>query len=132
MHEHSFPTRRSSDLDLPEKYISESAMEVLKAYSWPGNIRQLENLLERTVMLVRGDVIEIEDLPEEVRRAQSIADNTSSKIAVGPDLEAMEKAYIYYTLANTGWNKSQTAKILGIDLSTLYRKIERYDLSKKP
>ncbi|HBZ00864.1 MAG TPA: hypothetical protein DEO84_06025 [candidate division Zixibacteria bacterium] len=127
-----FIRRHTAKLDLPEKYISESAMEVLKAYSWPGNIRQLENLLERTVMLVRGDVIEIDDLPEEVRQAQNIAESATSKIAVGPDLEAMEKAYIYYTLANTGWNKSQTAKILGIDLSTLYRKIERYDLSKKP
>ena len=127
-----FIRRHTAKLDLPEKYISESAMEVLKGYSWPGNIRQLENLLERTVMLVHGDVIEIDDLPEEVRQVQNIANNATSKIAVGPDLEAMEKAYIYYTLANTGWNKSQTAKILGIDLSTLYRKIERYDLPKKP
>ena len=121
-----FIKRHTAKLDLPEKYISESAMEVLKGYSWPGNIRQLENLLERTVMLVHGDVIEID---ESARRSppgtKHRANNATSKIAVGPDLEAMEKAYIYYTLANTGWNKSQTAKILGIDLSTLYRKIER-------
>ena len=117
---------------MPEKIISVAAMEMLKAYSWPGNVRQLENLLERTVILVHGDKIDLDDLPDEVRRTAEAANQTNSGIAVGPDLEAMEKAYIYYTLAQTGWNKSQAAKILGIDLSTLYRKIERYDLPKKP
>jgi DNA-binding NtrC family response regulator len=126
-----FTRRHTAKLDLPEKTFSDAAMELLKSYSWPGNIRQLENLLERTVMLVHGDVIDIDDLPDEVRRSTNTADSTKSGIAVGPDLEAMEKAYIYYTLAQTGWNKNQTSKILGIDLSTLYRKIERYDLPKK-
>ncbi len=127
-----FIRRHCAKLDLPEKIISSVAMEMLKAYSWPGNVRQLENLLERTVILVHGDKIDINDLPDEVRRTTAAAAQTNADIAVGPDLEAMEKAYIYYTLAQTGWNKSQAAKILGIDLSTLYRKIERYDLPKKP
>jgi DNA-binding NtrC family response regulator len=126
-----FTRRHTAKLDLPEKTFSDEAMELLKAYSWPGNIRQLENLLERIVMLVHGDVIDVDDLPDEVRRATPVAGSADSGLAVGPDLEAMEKAYIYYTLAQTGWNKNQTSKILGIDLSTLYRKIERYDLPKK-
>ncbi len=127
-----FTRRHAAKLDLPDKYFSAAAMELLKSYSWPGNVRQLENLLERTVMLAHGDIIDSEDLPEEIRNANNTATVGEPGIAVGPDLEVMEKAYIYYTLAQTGWNKSQTAKILGIDLSTLYRKIERYDLPKKP
>ncbi len=127
-----FVRRHAAKLDLPEKTLSDSALDVLKGYSWPGNVRQLENLLERTVMLVHGDIINVDDLPEEVRRVSSASNQPDSGLAVGPDLEAMEKAYIYYTLSRTGWNKSQAAKILGIDLSTLYRKIDRYDLPKKP
>jgi DNA-binding NtrC family response regulator len=126
-----FIRRHLAKLDLPEKLISPGAMDILKAYSWPGNVRQLENLLERTIMLVHGNVIEVNDLPEEITQTAT-AKIGVSPIAVGPDLEMMEKAYIYYVLAQTGWNKSQAAKILGIDLSTLYRKIERYDLPKKP
>jgi DNA-binding NtrC family response regulator len=127
-----FIRRHAAKLDLPEKYLNDSALEILKQYSWPGNVRQLENLLERTVMLTHGDIIELEDLPNEIKNTADAMNKTASGIAIGPDLEAMEKAYIYYTLSQTGWNKSRTAKILGIDLSTLYRKIERYDLPKKP
>jgi DNA-binding NtrC family response regulator len=125
-----FIRRHCAKLDMAEKIISESAMSLLRAYSWPGNVRQLENLLERTVMLAHGSNIQADDLPDEIKNAADIKNKTAN-ISVGPDLESMEKAYIYYTLAQTGWNKSQTAKILGIDLSTLYRKIERYDLPKK-
>jgi DNA-binding NtrC family response regulator len=127
-----FVRRHAAKLDLSEKTLSDSALDVLKGYSWPGNVRQLENLLERTVMLAHDDIINVDDLPEEVRRVNSASSQPDSGLAVGPDLEAMEKAYIYYTLSRTGWNKSQAAKILGIDLSTLYRKIDRYDLPKKP
>jgi DNA-binding NtrC family response regulator len=118
-------------LDLPEKRIAPEALEFLKSYSWPGNVRQLENVLERTVILSHGDIIDVGDLPDEVKNSANVK-HITSKISVGPDLEMMEKAYIFYTLSQTGWNKSQTAKILGIDLSTLYRKIDRYDLPKNP
>ena len=125
-----FVRRHCAKLDMPDKALSEQAMGLLKAYSWPGNVRQLENLLERTVMLSHGVTIGPDDLPDEIRNATDIKNRTAS-LSVGPDLESMEKAYIFYTLAQTGWNKNQAAKILGIDLSTLYRKIERYGLPKK-
>ncbi len=126
-----FIRRHCAKLDLPEKSLSKDALEILKSYSWPGNVRQLENILERAVMLSKKDVIEIVDLPDEMSQKIS-ADGNKTIAGIGPDLETMEKAYIYYTLAQTGWNKSQTAKILGIDLSTLYRKIDRYALPKNP
>ena len=128
-----FLRRHSAKLDLAERTVVGEAMELLKSYSWPGNIRQLENVLERTVMLAKNEEISIEDLPEEIRRTTKKSGAVRSEpLKLDPDLETMEKAYIYYTLHQTGWNKSKAAKILGIDLSTLYRKIDRYSLPKKP
>ena len=128
-----FLRRHLAKLDMAEKTIVDEAMELLKSYSWPGNIRQLENVLERTVMLAKNEEISVEDLPEEIRRSTKKSGAVlSESLKLNPDLETMEKAYIYYTLHQTGWNKSKAAKILGIDLSTLYRKIDRYSLPKKP
>ncbi len=126
-----FIRRHCAKLDMPEKTIAGPAMELLRSYGWPGNVRQLENILERTIMLCRESIIGQDDLPDELLNVTDIQSRTAH-IAIGPDLEAMEKAYIYYTLSQTAWNKAQAAKILGIDLSTLYRKIERYGLPKKP
>lgn len=128
-----FLRKHSAKLDMPERSIVGEAMELLKSYSWPGNVRQLENILERTILLAKNDEISIEDLPEEIRRTPRESGTVQSRsMELNPDLQTMEKAYIYYTLHQTGWNKSKAAKILGIDLSTLYRKIDRYSLSKKP
>jgi DNA-binding NtrC family response regulator len=128
-----FLKRFSARLDIPGRRLSASALEVLNSYSWPGNIRQLENVLERSAMLVRGEEVGADDLPEEIRRtSEKTVPVLSRDIEAGPDLETLEKAYIYYTLHQTGWNKSKAARILGIDLSTLYRKIDRYSLPKNP
>ena len=128
-----FLRRHSAKLDMAERTMVREAMQMLKSYSWPGNVRQLENVLERTVMLAKNDVISIEDLPEEIRQTPKKSGAVlSESLELNPNLETMEKAYIYYTLHHTGWNKSKAAKILGIDLSTLYRKIDRYSLPKKP
>ena len=84
-------------------------------------------------MLAGGEEVGADDLPEEIRRTSEKTDRVLSKdMEAGPDLETLEKAYIYYTLHQTGWNKSKAARILGIDLSTLYRKIDRYSLPKNP
>lgn len=131
-----FIKRHSAKLDIEEKSFSSQAVEALKAYSWPGNVRQLENLLERTVILSKNREIAFEDLPDEIkniaapRKQSSLTDQ--DLLSVSPDLETMEKAYIYYTLHQTGWSKGKAAKILGIDLSTLYRKMDRYSIPKKP
>ncbi|UCC78753.1 MAG: sigma-54-dependent Fis family transcriptional regulator [Candidatus Zixiibacteriota bacterium] len=131
-----FIKRHCARMKIDELSLSDDALEVLKSYSWPGNIRQLENMLERTLMLAKGKIIEIDDLPEEILKAieskPDLIQNITRKVSVSPDLETMEKAYIHYVLHQTGWNKSKAAKILGIDLSTLYRKMDRYSIPKKP
>jgi transcriptional regulator with PAS, ATPase and Fis domain len=128
-----FLKKHCAKLDMPVKGVDDSVARIFKSYGWPGNVRQLENVLERAVMLARGDTISVDDLPEEVVQTsgQTVSANTE-KLISGPDLETLEKAYIFYTLHQTGWNKSKAAKILGIDLSTLYRKIDRYSFPKKP
>jgi DNA-binding NtrC family response regulator len=107
------------------KVLSESARDAMQVYGWPGNVRELENALERAVILSPGSTIEVNALPARVveRRAEAlVADRTPST----PTLEAIERAYIAWVLQNESGNKSRTAEVLGIDPSTLYRKLARY------
>lgn len=108
-----------------QKTLAEDALDALMAYSWPGNVRELENALERAVILSTGDVIRADALPERVtaRRAEPLV---SERAPVSPTLEAIERAYIQWVLQNEGGNKSRAADMLGIDPSTLYRKLARY------
>jgi DNA-binding NtrC family response regulator len=107
------------------KTLRDDALDVLMAYSWPGNVRELENALERAVILTPGHVIDPDGLPERVtaRRAEALV---SERTPVSPTLEAIERAYIGWVLQNEGGNKSRAADMLGIDPSTLYRKLARY------
>lgn len=110
--------------------ISKEALACMMKYSWPGNVRELENLIERLVVLSTGDEIRVEDLPEHIRvcKAETIVEELTlgDKIT----LEELEKRYILKVLRETGWHKSNAAKILGIDRRTLYRKIEEYKLEE--
>lgn len=107
------------------KTLSEGALDALMAHIWPGNVRELENALERAVILSSGSTILPEALPDRVtaRRAEPLV---SDRAPVTPTLEAIERAYIQWVLQNEGGNKSRTAEMLGIDPSTLYRKLARY------
>ncbi len=110
-----------------EKTISEKALEKLMAHRWPGNVRELENAMERAVVLSRKEQIEVEDLPENVKVEDRIGLIKEAK-PTSPTLEEIEKAYISWVLKEANWHKAKAAKLLGIDSSTLYRKIERYKL----
>ncbi|MEW6411835.1 MAG: sigma-54 dependent transcriptional regulator [Candidatus Zixiibacteriota bacterium] len=118
-------------VNMPAKIISSEAMALLINFHWPGNVRELENTIERAVLLNRTDIIEVSDLPERLSKVESIAAVSDAQPA-NPTLESIEKAYIHYVMSRTGGKKTQAAKILGIDTSTLYRKLERYDLKESP
>ena len=110
------------------KSLSPEALQLMLDYSWPGNVRELENVLERAVVLAKGKEIKPNELPEGLRNPpppQLVRKETSAL----PTMETVEKAYIYWVLKETKWQKSRASEILGIDPSTLYRKIERYNLS---
>ena len=104
---------------------SERVMEVLAAYDWPGNVRELENALERSFVLTRNGAIAPESLPERILNPPS-APVVSDKPAANPTLEVIEKAYILWVLSAEDGNKARAAEVLGIDPSTLYRKLNRY------
>jgi DNA-binding NtrC family response regulator len=109
----------------PPKMLSASTLDALVNYTWPGNVRELENALERAIILTPGAEIQPSALPERVTARVSeplVADRVPSN----PTLEAVERAYIMWVLQSEGGNKSRAAEALGIDPSTLYRKLSRY------
>ena len=115
--------------------VSDDAMEVLTQYEWPGNVRELENIIERAVILADGDEINAASLnvsifPENLRkRARGDTVSSVGDLGVsGIPLEDLERRYLLQTLEETGWKKKQAAEILGINPSTLYRKLQRYGM----
>ncbi len=111
------------------KTLSEDAEELIVAAEWPGNVRELENTITRAFLLSKGNVIRPSDFPEKLQSSESTEISPMPDTG-NPTLESIEKAYIFWVLNQTGWQKSKAAKLLGIDASTLYRKIERYGLRK--
>jgi DNA-binding NtrC family response regulator len=106
--------------------LAPEAMDAVLAYDWPGNVRELENALERAVVLTRGDTIPLTAMPVKVteRRAEPLV---AERVHPNPTLETIERAYITWVLQTEGGNKSRAAEVLGIDPSTLYRKLSRYE-----
>jgi two-component system response regulator HydG len=109
--------------------LSEEVMETLLRYDWPGNVRELENALERAVVVAESAEILPEHLPERVQEAPTprLVDD---RPLPNPPMEVIERAYIEWVLHAEGGNKSRAAEVLGIDPSTLYRKLNRYGLSE--
>lgn len=124
-----FISKYCQKINLPLKQISDEALQVLLEYHWPGNVRELENTIERSVLLNRTDTLEISDFPEKLRQPQHVTVVTEAD-PITPTLESMEKAYIHYVMSQTDGKKAQAANILGIDTSTLYRKIQRYNMKE--
>jgi transcriptional regulator with GAF, ATPase, and Fis domain len=110
--------------------FTSDAVEALSNYRWPGNVRELKNVIERAVVLSRSDYLDLEDL---TLSNLTTATDSVHIMPVAPDsepmsLSEMERRHVLAMLQSTGWNKSRTASILGIERSTLDRKIRRYDL----
>ena len=105
--------------------ISETAAEKLLAYSWPGNVRELRNVMERAVALTRYDSITLEDLPDKIREHQGgtvfIGGEDPTELV---SLEEVERRYIEHVLTAVDQNRTQAARILGLDRKTLYRKLK--------
>ena len=109
------------------KQLSPEAAAQLQEYSWPGNVRELENAIERAVILASNDLIHPAALPDKVRERKS-EPLTAERTTPNPPLDAIERAYIMWVLGSEGGNKSRAAEVLGIDPSTLYRKLSRFGL----
>jgi transcriptional regulator with PAS, ATPase and Fis domain len=109
----------------PAKQLTDAATSAMMEYAWPGNVRELENALERAIILTSGDEIGIGALPERITEPRT-EPLISARTPPNPTLEAVERAYIMWVLQSESGNKSRTAEVLGIDPSTLYRKLSRY------
>jgi DNA-binding NtrC family response regulator len=127
--------------------LTDDAFNALRAYSWPGNVRQLKNCLERAVILSNNGRITLSELPPEVTRpvvAAPLAVSSVAPAAVGGEsppvapvssvpgsLREVERQQILAALEQTGWHRGKTAEILGISPSTLYRRLRDYDLERR-
>ncbi len=107
------------------KTLSDAALNALSCYSWPGNVRELENALERAVILTNGDVVDVDHLPDKIvtHTPERVVDPRETP---NPTLDMIEKAYIMWVLQSEGGNKTRAAETLGIDPSTLHRKLQRF------
>jgi DNA-binding NtrC family response regulator len=105
-------------------------MEVLIDYDWPGNIRELENVIERAAILCRNSVIEPEDLslPNAPMALPSGTGRGDQKVGTAIPLKEIERFHIEGVLRSFRGNKAESAKVLGISLKTLYTKIQQYQI----
>jgi DNA-binding NtrC family response regulator len=108
--------------------VSADAMAALKAYGWPGNIRELEHTIERAVLLGKGPMIGIDDLPPVLAKRADLGILTAQGITKHFTLADLEREYIGRVLESTQGNKTEAAKLLGVDRTTLYRKLEEYKI----
>ncbi len=123
----AFLQRVADESGEPVKQLSNDALETIFSYDWPGNVRELENALEHAAILTRRGEITVGSLPERITERKTeplVADRAPQN----PTLEVIERAYITWVLQAEGGNKTRAAEILGIDPSTLYRKLARYEI----
>ncbi len=108
--------------------ISDQVMDILMSYEFPGNVRELENIIERAVTLCRGEVIETRHLPPDLQQLTFRVKRPVRREL--PTLEEQERDYIQWVLQKTGGNKTKAAEILGIDRVSLWRKLKKYQLEE--
>jgi len=115
--------------------VSKEAMDILAGYNWPGNIRELENIIERAVILAQGDAITKEELPDYLQAKETelasvaVSNNKEGNGKLLKEaLRNPEREIIRSALEQSGWNRKKTAENLGINRTTLYNKMKKYGL----
>jgi len=113
---------RSGATTVPD--VHPEAMAVMMGYRWPGNVRQLENVVERAFALGIKDVLDVKDLPDE------ISEQSGQRVPLDEDLnlKAIEMKTICQALEKAAGNKAEAAKLLGINTTTVYRKMAKYNI----
>jgi transcriptional regulator with PAS, ATPase and Fis domain len=121
-----FLQKYSRELNRPVQGITGDAMGALISFDWKGQVRELENIIERSVLLGDGDYITLDDLPGSVRETDRDINYDSDSLEDA--VQTFEKHHILSMLKRTDGNKAEAARLLGIDPSTLYRKMERMEI----
>ena len=122
----SFLQHLATEQQVEPKALSADTLDAVMVYEWPGNVRELENALEHAWVLSKANVIEPSALPERITKRKK-EPLVSERSYANPTLDVIERAYIMYVLQSEGGNKTRAAEVLGIDPSTLYRKLSRYE-----
>lgn len=128
---HHFLAVLCDELRVPPRRVTPRALEALEAYDWPGNARQLRNVLERIVLLRDDEIIDLPSLPAEFHggvRGFSAPFGALPLPKDGVDLEALERDLIRQALSRTGGNKTRAARLLGLSRDTLRYRVEKYGL----
>jgi DNA-binding NtrC family response regulator len=113
-----FIKKYCTSMNKPPATIESSALKRLEEFNYPGNVRELENMIERAIVVGNGKKIMLKDLPLE----KSVVNNSAES------LDDLEKEHIFRILNKYGWNISRAAKALNIDRVTLYNKISKFGL----
>jgi two-component system NtrC family response regulator len=121
-----FAAKTARNQNAVEKSFAAEVMRALVGYAWPGNVRELENAVERAFIL-SGDEIDLASLPPKITSEVGNSFEMRDPEGIRPTLEETERRYILEVLRSAGDDKNQAAMILGIDLSTLYRKMRKYE-----
>lgn len=117
--------------------FSEAALQCMQRYRWPGNVRELENAIERAVVLCRGPIIDVGDLPPAIVRATEtdaalFSANSGRPLTLKEALEEAEQRIIKAALEANDWNRQKTSSVLGVNRTTLYKKMRYYRLEDPP
>ncbi|MFA6243625.1 MAG: sigma-54 dependent transcriptional regulator, partial [Candidatus Hydrogenedentales bacterium] len=108
--------------------ITRNAIDVLTRYDWPGNVRELKNIIEGMVVMARnGALLDVGGIPEHIRRS-TVPEVREIRIPTGATMSEVERIAIEETMKVCGYNKDKCAKVLGIGLRTLYRKLKEFDI----
>jgi DNA-binding NtrC family response regulator len=110
--------------------FTDDAMQSLQRYRWPGNVREMQNVIERAVLLGKNSVIGVEDLPPMVAAGAGLSVEAVGNQSLKQALSAPEKQLILEVLESNNWNRQQTAAALGINRTTLYKKMKRLGLEE--
>ena len=125
---HHFVEHYAKQMNKPAIGLTQEAQALLMGYDWPGNVRQLMNVIQNMVVVAEGDRIEPRDLPAEIRDAAASGGEQAQDVAGGLSLDQIEKQAIRNALRLNNGNREQAAKVLGIGERTLYRKLKEYGL----
>lgn len=130
-----FLTESNKELEKQVKGFSDKVEEIFQTYDWPGNLREMKNIIKRSVLLTRTDLVEVDVLPSELSNSSPIKVETKSKIAkesFSEDLKLFssknEEQAIRTALEKVKFNKTKAAQVLGIDRKTLYNKMKLYNI----
>ena len=123
-----FLAKVSSDTGKDVHDITPGALEILQRHRWPGNVRELQNVIERSVLLGQGDVLDESDLPNDLASGVPAVMPRAAGKTLKEALEGPERAIILEVLEANDWNRNVTADVLGINRTTLYKKMKRLGL----